>query len=75
MLLCDLLLRMHATKLSFHLFNSLGSFTYLCSISILFLTCYFLLLKAYAVTAIMKICAFEISAGRKVELLPEVGCF
>ncbi|RWR74631.1 AP-4 complex subunit epsilon [Cinnamomum micranthum f. kanehirae] len=27
--------------------------------------------KAYAVTAIMKICAFEISAGRKVELLPE----
>lgn len=35
----------------------------------------FLLLKAYAVTAIMKICAFEISAGRKVELLPEVGCF
>uniref|UniRef100_A0A1D1YSH8 AP-4 complex subunit epsilon n=1 Tax=Anthurium amnicola TaxID=1678845 RepID=A0A1D1YSH8_9ARAE len=27
--------------------------------------------KAYAITAIMKICAFEIAAGRKVELLPE----
>ncbi|ERM97979.1 hypothetical protein AMTRI_Chr06g173070 [Amborella trichopoda] len=27
--------------------------------------------KGYAVTAIMKICAFEIAAGRKVELLPE----
>ncbi|XP_010247394.1 PREDICTED: AP-4 complex subunit epsilon [Nelumbo nucifera] len=29
------------------------------------------IVKAYAVTAIMKICAFEIAAGRKVELLPE----
>ncbi|XP_072969277.1 AP-4 complex subunit epsilon [Typha angustifolia] len=27
--------------------------------------------KAYAVTAIMKICAFEISDGKKVEMLPE----
>ncbi|XP_078447150.1 adaptin family protein [Wolffia australiana] len=27
--------------------------------------------RAYALTAIMKICAFEIAAGRKVELLPE----
>ncbi|XP_077229897.1 AP-4 complex subunit epsilon-like isoform X2 [Tasmannia lanceolata] len=27
--------------------------------------------KAYVVTAISKICAFEIAAGRKVELLPE----
>ncbi|XP_043720484.1 AP-4 complex subunit epsilon-like isoform X2 [Telopea speciosissima] len=29
------------------------------------------IVKAYAVTAIMKICAFEIATGRKVELLPE----
>ncbi|KAJ4968961.1 hypothetical protein NE237_015662 [Protea cynaroides] len=29
------------------------------------------IVKAYAVTAIMKIYAFEIAAGRKVELLPE----
>ncbi|XP_043708913.1 AP-4 complex subunit epsilon-like isoform X2 [Telopea speciosissima] len=29
------------------------------------------IVKAYAVTAIMKICAFEIAAGRKVDLLPE----
>ncbi|XP_042484192.1 AP-4 complex subunit epsilon-like isoform X2 [Macadamia integrifolia] len=29
------------------------------------------IVKAYAVTAIMKLCAFEIAAGRKVELLPE----
>ncbi|URE24711.1 AP-4 complex subunit, partial [Musa troglodytarum] len=28
--------------------------------------------KAYAISAIMKICAFEIAAGRKVEMLPEV---
>lgn len=27
--------------------------------------------KAYAITAIMKVCAFEISARRKLELLPE----
>ncbi|URE24712.1 AP-4 complex subunit [Musa troglodytarum] len=27
--------------------------------------------KAYAISAIMKICAFEIAAGRKVEMLPE----
>ncbi|CAA6668204.1 unnamed protein product [Spirodela intermedia] len=27
--------------------------------------------RAYAIAAIMKICAFEIAAGRKVELLPE----
>ncbi|XP_031479468.1 AP-4 complex subunit epsilon [Nymphaea colorata] len=27
--------------------------------------------KGYAITAIMKICAFEIGAGRKLELLPE----
>ncbi|XP_074557468.1 AP-4 complex subunit epsilon-like [Curcuma longa] len=27
--------------------------------------------KAYAMSAIMKICAFEIAAGRKVEMLPE----
>ncbi|URD78533.1 AP-4 complex subunit [Musa troglodytarum] len=27
--------------------------------------------KAYAISAIMKICAFEISEGRKVEMLPE----
>lgn len=27
--------------------------------------------KAYAITGIMKICAFEIAAGRKVEMLPE----
>lgn len=33
-----------------------------------------LLLKAYAVTAIMKIYAFEIAAGRKVDMLDEV-CF
>lgn len=31
-----------------------------------------LLLQAYAVTAIMKIYAFEMSAGRKVDMLPEV---
>lgn len=30
-------------------------------------------LQAYAITAIMKIYAFEISAGRKVDLLPEVS--
>ncbi|MBA0826760.1 hypothetical protein Goarm_011583 [Gossypium armourianum] len=29
--------------------------------------------KAYAVTALMKIYAFEIAAGRKVDMLPEVG--
>lgn len=29
-------------------------------------------LQAYAVTAIMKIYAFEISARRKVDMLPEV---
>ncbi|KAF3796033.1 AP-4 complex subunit epsilon [Nymphaea thermarum] len=28
--------------------------------------------KGYAITAIMKICAFEIGAGRKLELLPEL---
>ncbi|KAG0492827.1 hypothetical protein HPP92_006225 [Vanilla planifolia] len=27
--------------------------------------------KAYAITSIMKVCAFEIAAGRKVEMLPE----
>lgn len=27
--------------------------------------------KGYAVTAIMKVCAFEVAAGRRVELLPE----
>ncbi|KAF6166383.1 hypothetical protein GIB67_034934 [Kingdonia uniflora] len=27
--------------------------------------------KTYAVTAIMKVCAFEIAAGRRIELLPE----
>ena len=32
-----------------------------------------LFLKAYAVTAIMKIYAFEIAARRKVDMLPEVG--
>lgn len=29
------------------------------------------IVKAYAISAIMKICAFEIAVGRKVELLPE----
>ena len=33
-----------------------------------------LILKAYAVTSLMKIYAFEIAAGRKVDMLPEV-CF
>lgn len=32
-----------------------------------------LILKAYAITALMKIYAFEIAAGRKVDMLPEVG--
>lgn len=32
-----------------------------------------LLLKAYAVTALMKVYSFEIAAGRKVDMLPEVG--
>ena len=32
-----------------------------------------LFLKAYAVTALMKIYGFEIVAGRKVDMLPEVG--
>ncbi|KAJ6797853.1 AP-4 complex subunit epsilon [Iris pallida] len=27
--------------------------------------------KAYAITAIMKVCAFEIASGRRVEMLPE----
>ncbi|XP_042468373.1 AP-4 complex subunit epsilon-like [Zingiber officinale] len=31
--------------------------------------------KAYAISAIMKICAFEIAAGRKVEMLPECQSF
>ena len=32
-----------------------------------------LFLKAYAVTALMKMYVFEIAAGRKVDMLPEVG--
>jgi len=35
-------------------------------------TIFSFLLKAYAVTALMKIYAFEIAAGRKVDMLPEV---
>lgn len=29
-------------------------------------------MKAYAISALMKINAFELAAGRKVEVLPEV---
>ena len=32
-----------------------------------------LLMKAYAISAILKIFAFEISLGRKIDMLPEVN--
>lgn len=35
----------------------------------------FTFLKAYAITALMKIYAFEIVTGRKVDILPEVDFF
>lgn len=54
-------------EISLTFYNEMISFEYAFLIVIL------LILKAYAVTALMKIYSFEIAAGRKVDMLPEVG--